>query len=343
MLRMLGSRPGCVWGSPPVHATRSGAYEVRDFDAHSSVEVGVSAGSPSTPPSVAPATPTLAATPTPRSPVRPPASRSPVDRRVPPRRPGAGDVGAADQGISARRDRRPGAADDDRGRGASGRARLALRRAALARVSGSTAGRWLAAALRRVGWELKPGATLMAIDAAPRVTAAAGARVCGPPAPPRYGPTATTPPGPRRAPRSAQGARRRRDRRPGGRCSRFRRAGPPGREHRRAVRRLARARPLAVDRAAPTTVRTRLRGARADWGPRSARLLPRGRLGGLRRRHSAPTRRGSGPGRARPTAGASRSAALTTSAFTAAAAARIVSATTRRLARCDRLTAGARP
>ncbi|MET0750524.1 MAG: transglutaminase family protein, partial [Solirubrobacterales bacterium] len=182
----------------------SGAYEVRDFDAHSWVEVyfrGIGWVTFDPTPGVAPAErPTLGGD------VATGIYRSPENLPLP-ESTGGFRRGDAEQGASA---------PLNQGISTGGIVGLVLltmivvggavwtalawrRRAALAR--GERVDEQvdeLAAALRRVGWELKPGATLMAIEhraeghsRKPVREYAARLRRH------RYGPTATAPPGPR--------------------------------------------------------------------------------------------------------------------------------------------------
>ena len=210
--------------------------------------------------------------------------------RVPPRRPGAGGVGAAEPRNRHRRDRRPGAADDDRGRRRRlDGGRLAPARRARPAASGSTSrsmsSRRRSTARLGAGTGRDPARRSSTAASAAAASRCAGTR----PACARTAtrPTATPPPGPaeRRALRTAlagDGSRRRRLRAllaipPGGPAG--------GGERRRAVRAgRARAGPLAVDRAAPGLDDPHAaREATGDWGPR-------GRVRALR---STATRRSS--------------------------------------------------
>ena len=205
MLRMLGIPARVVSGfAPGARDAESGAYEVRDFDAHSWVEVyfrGIGWVTFDPTPGVAPAErPTLGGD------VATGIYRSPENLPLP-ESTGGFRRGDAEQG---------GSAPLNQGISTGGIVGLVLltmivvggavwtalawrRRAALAR--GERVDEQvdeLAAALRRVGWELKPGATLMAIEhraeghsRKPVREYAARLRRH------RYGPTATAPPGPR--------------------------------------------------------------------------------------------------------------------------------------------------
>ena len=205
MLRMLGIPARVVSGfAPGARDAESGAYEVRDFDAHSWVEVyfrGIGWVTFDPTPGVAPAErPTLGAS------VAAGIYRSPENLPLP-ESSGGFRRGDQEQGASA-----PLAQGISTGGivglvllativvgGAAWAAVAWRRRAALAR--GERVDEQvdeLAGALRRVGWELKPGATLMAIERraeghsrTPVREYAARLRRH------RYGPAATAPPGPR--------------------------------------------------------------------------------------------------------------------------------------------------